>query len=61
VVNKADSNVKLIQSAVIEKISTINELSSSNARSVEEIASAAEHLSKLAGSLSSTLSQFKTA
>jgi len=61
VANKADSNVKLIQSAVIEKISTINELSSSNARSVEEIASAAEHLSKLAGSLSSTLSQFKTA
>lgn len=61
VVDKADSNVKLIKSAVIEKISTINELSSSNARSVEEIASAAEHLSKLAGSLSSTLSQFKTA
>ena len=61
VVIKADSNVKLIQSAVIEKISTINELSSSNTRSVEEIASAAEHLSKLAGSLSSTLSQFKTA
>ena len=61
VVEKANANVKLIQSAVIEKISTINELSSSNARSVEEIASAAEHLSKLAGSLSSTLSQFKTA
>jgi len=46
---------------VIEKVSTINTLSSSNARSVEEIASAAEHLSKLSINLSQTLSQFKTA
>ena len=61
VVAKAKANVILIKTAVIEKISTINELSSSNARSVEEIASAAEHLSKLAGTLSNTLSQFKTA
>lgn len=61
VVDKANANVILIKSAVIDKISTINELSSSNARSVEEIAAAAEHLSKLAGTLSNTLSQFKTA
>lgn len=61
VVEKANANVTLIKTAVIEKISTINELSSSNARSVEEIAAAAEHLSKLAGTLSNTLSQFKTA
>lgn len=61
VVDKANANVTLIKSAVIDKISTINELSSSNARSVEEIAAAAEHLSKLAGTLSNTLSQFKTA
>jgi len=61
VVTKADTNVTLIQSTVIDKISMINDLSSSNARSVEEIASAAEHLSKLAGTLSSTLAQFKTA
>jgi methyl-accepting chemotaxis protein len=61
VVVKADTNVTLIQSTVIDKISMINDLSSSNARSVEEIASAAEHLSKLAGTLSSMLAQFKTA
>ena len=61
VVIKADNNVQLIKSAVIEKIGTINELSSSNARSVEEIAAAAEHLSKLSGTLSNTLAQFKTA
>lgn len=61
VVAKANSNIQLIESAVIKKIGAINELSSSNARSVEEIASAAEHLSKLAGTLSNTLSEFKTA
>lgn len=61
VVGKANSNVKLIRTAVIEKIGEINELSSSNARSVEEIAAAAEHLSKLSGTLSQTLAQFKTA
>ena len=61
VVNKANGNVKLIKTAVIEKIGEINTLSSSNARSVEEIAAAAEHLSKLSSTLSHTLSQFKTA
>lgn len=60
VVLGANSNAKLISNEVMNKISAINELSSSNARSVEEIASAAEHLSKLAGNLSDTLSQFKT-
>jgi len=61
VVDKANGNVKLIKKAVIEKIGEINTLSSSNARSVEEIASAAEHLSKLSANLSHTLAQFKTA
>ena len=60
VVQKADNNVKLIKTAVIEKISEINDLSSSNARSVEEIAAAAEHLAKLSETLSETLAQFKT-
>ena len=54
-------NMKLINTAVIEKIGVINELSSSNARSVEEIAGAAEHLAKLSGMLNNMLSQFKTA
>ncbi|AFL68859.1 methyl-accepting chemotaxis protein [Sulfurospirillum barnesii] len=61
VVENAKHNVTLIQTAVIENITKINTLSSSNARSVEEIAGAAEHLSKLASNLSTTLSVFKTA
>ena len=61
VVRKAEQNVKLIQESVVDKISSINALSSSNARSVEEIAAASEHLARLAVNLSNTLSQFKTA
>ena len=61
VVIKADSNVKLIHSAIIEKIGSISTLSRSNERSVQEISVASEHLSKLAEALSQTLSQFKTA
>jgi methyl-accepting chemotaxis protein len=45
---------------VIAQIATISELSTTNARSVEEIASAAEHLAKLADTLSASLAQFKT-
>jgi len=45
---------------VISQIDTINKLSMTNARSVEEIAAAAEHLAKLAESLSLSLDQFKT-
>ena len=61
VVAKAEDNVKRIHTVVIHKIEAINTLSSSNARSVEEIASAAEHLARLSESLSLTLAQFKTA
>jgi methyl-accepting chemotaxis protein len=45
---------------VIAQIATISELSTTNARSVEEIASAAERLAKLADTLSASLAQFKT-
>ncbi|WP_049766958.1 methyl-accepting chemotaxis protein [Sulfuricurvum kujiense] len=45
---------------VIMRIDTINKLSMTNARSVEEIAAAAEHLAKRAESLSLSLAQFKT-
>jgi len=61
VVISVKENATMIDKEVIQKVETINALSSSNARSVEEIASAAEHLSRLAGTLSNTLSQFKTA
>ncbi len=60
VVAKSENNVKLIKKSVVDKINFINEISSSNARSVEEIGSASEHLSKLAENLSFSLAQFKT-
>lgn len=47
-------------SEVIERIQNISQLSNTNARSVEEVASAAEHLAKLSEGLSATLSEFKT-
>ncbi|WP_318526685.1 methyl-accepting chemotaxis protein [Sulfurospirillum oryzae] len=61
VVLKAADNVNRINTAVIHKIEEIDTLSCSNARSVEEIAAAAEHLARLSESLSATLAQFKTA
>jgi len=45
---------------MLERVNTIHKLTSTNARSVEEIASAAEHLAKLSTSLSNALSAFKT-
>ena len=50
------------QQAIVmrERIDTIYQLSSTNARSVQEIASAAEHLSKLSSNLNHSLSIFKT-
>lgn len=45
---------------MIERVNTIHKLTSTNARSVEEIASAAEHLAKLSTNLSHALSAFKT-
>ncbi|ACZ12875.1 methyl-accepting chemotaxis protein [Sulfurospirillum deleyianum] len=47
--------------AMLERVDTIHKLTSTNARSVEEIAAAAEHLSKLSSNLSNALSVFKTA
>lgn len=47
--------------AILARVDAIHKLTSTNARSVEEIASAAEHLSKLSSNLSNALSTFKTA
>lgn len=44
---------------IIDQIRQISELSNTNTRSVEEIASSAEHLAKLAESLNQELSQFQ--
>ena len=45
---------------IVGKVEDINELSSTNARSVEEIAAAAEHLNTLTNELNSKLETFKT-
>ncbi|MCD8545212.1 MAG: hypothetical protein LRY52_10345 [Sulfurospirillum cavolei] len=45
---------------IVSMVTNINALTSENARSVEEIASAADHLSKLAESLNTKLNQFKS-
>ncbi|AHJ13429.1 methyl-accepting chemotaxis protein [Sulfurospirillum multivorans] len=45
---------------IVTMVTNINALTSENARSVEEIASAADHLSKLAENLNGKLNQFKS-
>jgi len=45
---------------MITNVSQINDISSQNARSVEEIASAAEHLSRMTETLNLKLSEFRT-
>jgi len=45
---------------VIQQMGEISSLANMNARSIEEIASAVEHLSKLAENLNQELSTFKT-
>ena len=59
---RADEANKLAKDAenVVSLVGRINEISSSNARSVEEIAGAAEHLYKLTESLNDKLNQFKS-
>ncbi len=53
---KTGKDIELIVTQVME----INELSSKNARSVEEIASGAEHLNSLTESLNTKLEEFRT-
>uniref|UniRef100_UPI0005655B3F methyl-accepting chemotaxis protein n=1 Tax=Sulfurospirillum arcachonense TaxID=57666 RepID=UPI0005655B3F len=45
---------------VIQSVSKINGLSTENARSVEEIASAAEHMNKMTETLNDKLAEFRT-
>ena len=53
---KAGENIKVIA----DQIHEVNNISTSNARSVEEIASAAEHLNSMTESLKSKLEAFRT-
>jgi len=65
-VNASDKTVKDFEDTgenveiIIGKVENINEMSSTNARSVEEIAAAAEHLNTLTNDLNSKLETFKT-
>ncbi len=45
---------------VVQQVSKVDEISSQNARSTEEIASAAEHLNKMTEALNNKLSEFRT-
>ena len=47
-------------SAIVSKVEEINSISSTNARSVEEIASAAEHLNAMTENLNAQLESFRT-
>jgi len=47
-------------SAIVDKVEEINSISSTNARSVEEIASAAEHLNSMTEGLNAQLESFRT-
>jgi methyl-accepting chemotaxis protein len=58
----AEDTIKIAKDTeeIVRKVDDINEISSSNTRSVEEIASAAEHLYKLTEELNSKLGEFRT-
>jgi methyl-accepting chemotaxis protein len=54
------SKIATDASKIVTSVSRINGITSDNARSVEEIASAAEHLYKLTDGLNLKLQQFKS-
>jgi len=58
--SKRSLDMKEKMSEVIKKMKDIRDISTANARSVEEIAGAAEHLSNLTGELKATLDEFKS-
>ena len=53
------ANGKAIQ-AMIDKVDVVNDLSVSNARSVEEIASSSDHLSSMTAKLNNLLASYKS-
>ncbi len=65
-VNTSDNTVKEFENTgknvetIVHKVQEINTISSSNARSVEEIAAAAEHLNSMTNELNSKLEIFRT-
>jgi len=61
VTQSAQNSIKIAHDTdkIVEMVSNINTLTSQNARSVEEIAAAADHLSRLSETLNSKLQQFR--
>ena len=61
VTQSAQNSLKIAHDTdkIVEMVSNINTLTSQNARSVEEIAAAADHLSRLSETLNSKLQQFR--
>ena len=62
VTQSAQNSLKIASDTdkIVTMVSNINTLTSQNARSVEEIAAAADHLSKLAENLNNKLNQFQS-
>ena len=62
VTTSAKNSLKIAEDTdkIVDRVSNINSLTSQNARSVEEIAAAADHLSKLAENLNNKLNQFQS-
>ncbi len=62
VTTSAQNSQKISQDTdkIVSMVSNINTLTSQNARSVEEIAAAADHLSRLAENLNNKLNQFRS-
>jgi len=62
VATSAQNSTRIAQDTdkIVDMVSNINTLTSENARSVEEIAAAADHLSKLAENLNHKLNQFQS-
>jgi len=60
VVKENEKDMKSMNEDVVKPLNTLVSLSSTNARSVEEIASANEHLAKLAEKLNQSLNNFKS-
>ena len=58
----SDNSIKVANDSekIVELVGKINDLTSQNARSVEEIAATAEHLFKLTENLNEKLNQFKS-
>jgi len=56
ILEKTGKNVEII----VDQVSQINAISATNARSVEEIAAAAEHLNSMTDELHAKLELFRT-